>query len=317
MPKLIYLLLLSIFSTISVYGQDPVFSQLYANGNYINPALNGIEGEIRLSANYRNQWLGSSANFTTYSTSIEIPFQDNKNSLGIQLINDQAGDRILNTTSINLIYNYNLQINSVWQLRSGFQIGLGQRAFNTEGLVFEDQLEARGGQVGSSLENLGNEQRLYPDISTGFALFSKYGFVGFAAHHINRPNVSFDLDRKFYIDPKYTLHGGIKIQNSKSRHSYISPSFIVQKQGESTSISLGNYIKHRQISGGVWYRFNQAVVILIGIELKQFRMGYSTDLWLTKLNRHGSTHEISMSILIPQNASKRKKRKELLFCPTF
>jgi len=318
MKKAASFLLLSTGLILSTQAQDAIFSQHYANGNYINPALNGLDQEIKVSAHYRNQWVGSAANFTTYAANFELPIEkQNSSSIGIQLINDQAGNDILSTSSINFIYNYNLKINQEWQLRSGFQIGLGQQAFNSQGLIFEDQLDARNGNSRSSLEGVSNERKLYPDISVGFALVSKRFFTGFAVHHLNRPNVSFDLDRKLHIEPKYTLHSGLKIQNERSRHAYFSPNFILQQQGESTTLSLGNYFVHKRINGGIWYRMDQAVVLLIGIELEQFKVGYSTDLWLSEARGNGMTHEVSITAFINRPASKRVQRKTRAFCPSF
>ena len=51
----------------NTYGQDPQYSQYYAAPLYLNPAFAGAELATRVGVNYRNQWPGMDANFSTFS----------------------------------------------------------------------------------------------------------------------------------------------------------------------------------------------------------------------------------------------------------
>ncbi|MEJ0030308.1 MAG: type IX secretion system membrane protein PorP/SprF [Bacteroidota bacterium] len=46
-------------------AQDAQFSQFYAAPLYLNPAFAGSTNQGRVGMNYRNQWPGIDANFTT------------------------------------------------------------------------------------------------------------------------------------------------------------------------------------------------------------------------------------------------------------
>ena len=54
-----------------VIGQDPEFSQFFANPLYLNPAFAGTTELPRTVLNYRNQWPQKGATFTTYALSFD------------------------------------------------------------------------------------------------------------------------------------------------------------------------------------------------------------------------------------------------------
>lgn len=303
--------------SFAAYSQDPVFSQFYATSTYINPSLSGLSNEVKLSTNYRKQWVSSPANFTTYAATAELPFENSNSSLGIQFINDQAGENILNNTTFNVIYSHKLKINNKWQFRGGIQAAVGQRSINSGELVFEDQLALYDGVISSSQENLSNERRYYPDFSAGFSLLSKKIYLGLAMHHLNRPLLSFVDEHPNYLEQKNTLHGGVKMNKHNSHHSYYSPNFIIQQQGENITFSIGNYFKRKSLTAGMWYRIDQAVIFSLGVEFNDLQIGYSSDFSVSNMISPGMSHEISIAVFINRNSNPRTKREELVFCPTF
>ena len=66
MKKIVFLFVLNLVF-IDVLGQDPTFTQFYANPVYLNPALAGSTGCPRVSMNYRNEWPQLTGNYVTYS----------------------------------------------------------------------------------------------------------------------------------------------------------------------------------------------------------------------------------------------------------
>ena len=61
-----------IFSSTLCFGQDPSFSQFYANRIYLNPAFTGIENGISFAGTSRNQWSKVDQGFKTYIASVEF-----------------------------------------------------------------------------------------------------------------------------------------------------------------------------------------------------------------------------------------------------
>jgi hypothetical protein len=69
--RLSYLIILSFVFFYDSFGQDPTFSQFYANKLYLSPSFTGATEQYRLTMNYRNQWPAIPGVFHTYSISFE------------------------------------------------------------------------------------------------------------------------------------------------------------------------------------------------------------------------------------------------------
>ena len=58
----------------------------------------------------------------------------------------------------------------------------------------------------------------------------------------------------------------------KGMESYISPNILYQRQQDFQQLNLGLYFVKNQIVGGVWYRNQDAFIVLIGIQTKNFKV---------------------------------------------
>ena len=85
-------------------------SQFYANPLYMNPAMAGVEGPVKLYIGYRNQWPGSTDSYVTYHASYEQYFDALKGGAGVHMMNDRQGDGVFNTLSLDAIYSYHLKV---------------------------------------------------------------------------------------------------------------------------------------------------------------------------------------------------------------
>src|SRR6185295_5154662 len=110
LKRKICLLIFLCASFVSVFGQDPEFTQFYANPLYLNPAFAGSQKCPRVCLNYRNQWPSLSGNFVTYSASYDQFIDPIAGGIGVLLMNDQAGEGTLTTTSASLMYAYHLNV---------------------------------------------------------------------------------------------------------------------------------------------------------------------------------------------------------------
>ena len=114
-----YLLLLSFIIVVDSSGQDPTFSQFYANKLYLSPSFAGATEQYRLAMNYRNQWPAVPGVFHTYSISFEKAMPNFNSGIGILATYDVAGSGNLSTTNIGLLYSYDFNINKNWHIRPG------------------------------------------------------------------------------------------------------------------------------------------------------------------------------------------------------
>jgi type IX secretion system PorP/SprF family membrane protein len=301
-------------------AQDPTFTQFYANPLYLNPALAGSHGCSRFASNYRNEWPKLTGNYTTYSASWDSYFRNISGGIGILATHDQQGQGTINTSMLGLIYSYHVQLGRKWKLQFGARASWYQKFLDWDKLTFGDMIDPRRGFIYSTGDVPRGGSRGFFDASAGMVLFNKYFFAGVAAHHLNRPNESMIVgESKMPI--RVTGHMGAEIQlGRKSKYSNgtsIMPNVIYQYQNGFMELSVGTYVKYGPLNIGVWYRNRDAFILTAGINTGKFKLGYSYDVTVSKLNNgvSGGSHEISLGLNL--NCKQRPTTFKLVSCPSF
>lgn len=338
MMRNICFLLLLLTTAVELRAQDPQFTQFYASPMYLNPAFAGANVCSRLSTNYRNQWSGIPGSFVTYSAAFDQSAPSFNSGFGLLFMNDKAGSGNLRSTSVNLLYSYEMQLTKKIAARLGIEAGRVVRDVNFYDLVFADQI-SRGGTV--TIEVPSNDKVKYLDFSSGLLVYGKRFWAGLSTHHINKPNqslVGFDspLPIKYSIHAGYNLPVGTStLKKSEIEKQFFSPALNYRAQGKFDQLDLGLYYNNNPLVLGVWYRGlplfkayepgyrnDDAIAILAGVTLNEnLRFGYSYDLTLSKLaTSTGGSHEITLAYQFCnyKNMKKSKKRKPILIaCPKF
>ncbi len=310
------------------YTQDVHYSQFYANPLFLNPAFAGAPICPRLIMNYRNQWPSISGTYVTYNGSYDQNVDFLHGGIGVLVNSDKAGEGVLTTTEFSGIYSYNLNVSSGFSVKAGFQATYFDRHLDREKLAFGDQIDPKYGFVYNTLEDIKNDQISGADFSAGILGYSETVFLGFAAHHLTRPNISFMNDAGGTLPMKFTLHGGAVIKlNGGGRRSLedpiLSPNILFMQQQDFQQINYGIYLNRYPVIGGLWFRQSigkegnpDALIILLGIQTSVLKFGYSYDVTVSKLSTaSGGSHEFSCAF---QFACKPKKKKiRPINCPAF
>lgn len=329
--KTLHIILLVFSLCYKMQAQDPQFTQFYANPIYLNPAYTGVTYEHRFIGNYRNQWLGLSKAYQTFSASYDYNLADVNSGIGFQLWRDVAGSSKFTTTSAGLSYAYHVKLDKFRELRGGMQFNYVSKTIDYSKLVFNDQLTPNPSTVSKDAINIVPRSG-YVDVNAGILLNSTEYWAGISALHINSPNTSI-VDGSIKLPIKFSVHGGYRfVQEKKGNRllKYISPAFNYRHQQNYDQLDIGVYYVHFPLNLGLWYRGlplkhykptypnRDALCLLVGVDLKDYdmRIGYSYDLTLSKLvsNSTGS-HEISIIYEIAKRS--KKSRKVLISCPKF
>lgn len=312
---LIILFSLSLMTYKSAKAQDPEFTQFYANPLYLNPALAGSNICPRVAINYRNQWPNISGTYVTTSASIDRYVFGIKSGIGLMVMQDNAGRGTLKTTNISAVYSKQIQINRNFSVNAGLQATYGQKSIDWSKLTFGDMIDERRGFVYNSEETPGRTQRSFVDFSAGAVMFSKYVFVGFAAHHLTQPNEGLIGDSKLPV--KFTGHAGATIPvGGKSSETTVSPNILYQQQQDFRQLNLGIYVTKGSLVGGLWYRNQDSFILLVGFTHGVFKAGYSYDVTVSKLtNATAGSHEISLGMNFGCKKPRPKYRPST--CPSF
>jgi len=325
MKKIIIGLLVLVVNA-TTFGQDPEFTQFYANPIYLNPALAGTHGCPRVNINYRNQWPSISGAFVTNSVSYDQFVNVLQGGVALMVTNDMAGKNTINWSTVNLAYSYHLQVSRKFTMLFGAQATWNQKFLNWSKLTFGDQIDPRRGFIyqtgdlprGSLLDN-GWGTRGFFDVSAGIVGYSKNFYFGFAAKHLNTPQETLILGNSS-MPMRFTGHMGANIEFGKGSQyanvTSISPNIIYTYQDGFMQLNLGTYIKYGAFTAGAWWRARDAFILTVGIDAGTFRFGYSYDITISPLtNASGGSHELSMGFNF--NCKEKPKRFRTISCPSF
>ena len=330
----ILLVLLEIYSC-KISAQDIQFSQFYSSSLFLNPAFAGSAHGTRGILHQRIQWPSLEAKYITSLASFDTYSSKYKSGFGLMVVQDFQGSNIIKSSNIDLQYSYELSLAQNLTLRSGIQVGYVSRYLNYSGLLFPDQLNTQG-YTGPSDEMYGNQRIHYADISAGGLLYSNNVWVGFSAHHINRPNQSL-MGEMSRLPAKFSVVAGYKILAGRKRNAYSSseeeasliPTVHYKFQGMSDQFDFGIYGLYRKVITGFWYRGipvkyykkelqnNESIVFLAGYKFYSISVSYSYDVTVSRLARvkTGGSHELNITYMYKK--SKKRKPMKRLPCPKF
>uniref|UniRef100_UPI003743B746 PorP/SprF family type IX secretion system membrane protein n=1 Tax=Pleomorphovibrio marinus TaxID=2164132 RepID=UPI003743B746 len=334
---------MSLYST--AFAQDPQYSQYYAAPLFLNPAFAGSELASRVGVNYRNQWPGLDANFSTFSAYYDTFLEDYNAGVGFLITNDVEGAAGLRSTNISGMFSYELRIAEGAYFRPGFQASYIRRDIGFyENLIFANQINPGDpfGPIlpGNDIAGFGEPVNLF-SLSLGGLFFTDSFWFGFTAHHVNEPNQSFIEDGISNLPMKFSIHTGYRIplgRGSMKRdftHTYreraFTPTINYKRQGPFEQLDVGGYFYLEPVVFGLWYRGlpykpveqqnnRDALVMMMGFHLQSgLNVGYSFDYTVSQLGiQSGGAHEVSISYVFPpKNPGAPRKRDTILPCPKF
>jgi len=306
----------------NAYSQDPQFTQFYANPIYLNPAFAGSYGCPRFNLNYRNEWPSLSGNYVTYSASWDQYYKNINGGIGVIAMHDQQGQGTIYTSMLGLIYSYHLKVNRKFSMLFGARAAMFNKYLDWEKLTFGDMIDPRRGFIYATGDvPRGNDGGVYFfDASAGMVGYSKHFFFGLAAHHLNQPNESMIIGNS-KLPIRLTGHMGAEIKLGKQSQfvnkTSIMPNVIYQYQNGFQELALGTYIKYGVFTAGAWYRNRDAFILSIGMNTGRFRLGYSYDVTVSKLNNgvSGGSHEVSLGLNL--NCNDKPPTFRTISCPSF
>jgi len=291
-------------------SQDIHFSQFYMSPLNLNPAMTGVmNGNVRLTGNYRNQWASvlRDKSFRTYSVSYDQRFAVGR--------------------SIDFL---NLRWGTQHNGSGGFDptISSNETGFNIDNFIFADMA------AGLLWFNVLNKNTNY--------------YIGGAYHHLNRPNQAFsstnvagvNVRNTDLIFTRITVHAGGEFPVAQNLG--VLPGIIYMKQGPAFQVNGGNSFRftlndnpgeYQAFQLGVWARISSkdngtngtvatenggvlvdAAILSARFDFNDMSLGFSYDINVSPLraasNGQGA-FEFSLQYKILGNTKKS------VYCPDF
>ena len=326
--RITYLLVLSFIIITDSFGQDPTFSQFYANALYLSPSFAGATNEYRLAVNSRDQWPAVPGVFNTYSISFDKALTNFNSGIGVLATYDVAGSGNLSTTNIGLLYSYDFNINKEWHIRPGVNFKFYYLGLDIGKLVFNSQITGSGTSPSVTPPPFDNVADV--DFATSALVYNERTWAGFTLDHLLKPKTSF-YGNDATVPVKFNFYGGAQILKKtrlrQKMQEVLSVALNFQKQGKFYQSDLGLYYYKDPLIFGIWYRgipfatsqVGDAIIGLIGIKTSQLHIGYSYDFTISSLiGSTGGAHEISLVYEFNNlSLGQQKKRIRSIPCPEF
>lgn len=329
LKRIIYIQFLAFFFFIDSYGQDPTFSQFYANKLYLAPSFAGATQEYRIGLNVRDQWPAIPGTFMTYSVSFDKAMPNFNSGMGVLATYDVAGSGDLSTTNIGLLYSYDFQINREWHIRPGVNFKFYYLGLNIGKLLFNSQLTGSG--TTPSLYPPPFENVADVDFATSALVYNDRIWGGFTLDHLLVPKTSFYGTEGGTVPVKFNLFGGVQmLKKTRLRvklKEVLSLAMNFQAQSKFVQTDVGLYYFKDPLIFGLWYRgipflttqAGDAIIGLVGINYQNLKIGYSYDFTISNIiGSTGGSHEISLVYEFTSFTLGGTKRKiRAIPCPEF
>jgi len=325
---------LLIFSFQALFAQDIHYIQFDATPLAVNPAFTGMfDGNMRVSALYRNQWASVTVPYITYGASVDAPVYTDKHgnylAAGLQVYKDEAGDGNLSNFSSMASVAYHkffgsakkIKDNHSSELGIGLQAGYFQKSIDITSMFFGNAYPDANYWLG-----LGNSVNYYA-LNTGLcfsqALGSKFNFtIGLSGYNLTQPHDAMLQTQNKEVGLDKSFSGVFGANWMVADRLSLRPSVLYISRQELTAVIVGNEFHYVVIKKqanknatsvflGGWYRTGDVTSITAGIEFRRLRIGMGYDYNIKPLNTSDGSNggfEVSVRYIGPSRLSSSRKR---------
>ena len=327
-------------------AQDIHFSQFYLSPLNLNPAMTGVMNcNVRLVANYRNQWASvlKSYAYNTYSVSYDqrIPVgRYDYFGVGGSFWGDKAGRSEFGQTQGKLAVSYSKRMGgdrkNAHYLVVGADGGVLQRSIDFFNLTWGDQHDGTGGLADRATieQNFTDDNVLVADLAAGLLWFSVLEdnnfYAGAAYHHLNRADVSFDENEEDQLYSRFTAHAGGEF--GLTRKLGLVPGVVAMIQGPSLEVNAGTSLRiglhkskyeYQALQFGLWSRLSNrlesgihtdAVILSSRFDYNDFSIGFSYDINVSELRPASNSNGAFEFALVYKICGPEKRN---VYCPNF
>ncbi len=310
-----YLKIIAVIGLLAVMpaldGQQyPMYSQYIMNGFLLNPSYAGSDYYTTFGLTVREQWLNLPNAPSTYAAAfqtrilndsyitkstavrkrIDRPTKGGRVGVGGYLFSDNNG--IMHRTGLQMAYAYHLPVGIDQQLSFGLSLSAYQYHVDINGAVMPENV------IDEFLNNY--DQVVYiPDANFGVSYMTRNYYVGFSMTNLFRgafmignggENGRSELGH-------YFLTGGMKFYTGSDW--IIEPSVMLKSSDmvfKSAQLDLTGRVYYKDDYWlGLSYRTGDALVLLGGLKVDRFYIGYAFDFTLSEIRSYTyGTHELTV-----------------------
>lgn len=286
------------------YAQwDAQISQYWRTKTYFNPAFAGATDSIQVSALHRMQWVGIKNAPRVFIVSADMPinFLDRKHGVGILVSNDSRG--LFKNTFAGGQYVFKKS----WKkgtLNVGIQGGYMSIGFDASKIhIPEDQPEEDKPTIPTT-----SADGKALDGSIGVAWTNPKYYVGLSSTHITQPKFELDDNTTININRLYYFTAGYNLKIRRSKYE-LQPSVLIKTDTHITQYDFtARVVYDKTFNGGITWRKDDGFILLLGVNILGFDVGYAYDLPTSEISNVSSgSHEFVLRYCLPVRFSKKRQ----------
>ncbi len=310
--RIAFLMLSLILVSCAAMAQDIHFSQFYEASILRNPALTGIfSDDYKVGVIYKSQWSSISKPYQTalVSGEVRIPVKGEASdfvSVGLLAYYDKAGTIELQTIGAYPAINYNKSLHDASNsfLSVGFTGGYLQRSYDPSKATFNNQYQNGGFNASNPTgEQLPSPKINQWDVGAGISFNSTAGeakninyIVGVAGYHFTKPKSSLYNNELIRLEMKWNGNAAVSVKLDGPFSVSMQANYA--QQGTYREIIAGAILgwnlmrdekeKLFSLNAGGFYRVGDAIIPMLRLEYKDFAVGLTYDVNISKLKAASS-----------------------------
>ncbi|MDE6556186.1 MAG: type IX secretion system membrane protein PorP/SprF [Duncaniella sp.] len=325
--RLTAVLIVALLPVMKLSAQgDALLTNAWAIPTYYNPAAVGDTDNIRLRGGMRAQWIGIDGAPLTFVGAADMPFKflDKKWGVGAVVQSEKIG--LFRNLTADLQFGYKFKLlRGTWTF--AIQAGLLNEQFRgSEVYIPDDDDYHQGTDDAIPMRDVGGNAL---DLGVGLRYSRPRFSVGVSLLHANNPTVTFSGEngeqisggtsgsdggtaKKYQFTAKRMLYfdasGNIPVKNTLFE---LMPSLIVRSDFQFVDAQVtARALYNKLFSFGVGYRWDDAVSVLLGAQLKGFFIAYSYDYHLSHISRASSgSHEVVAGYKLKLDFSEKNRNR--------
>ena len=304
--KVIFILLFLLFQgSVVVFAQQTSLITQYMFSNMaFNPAFAGSGGGICATGLVRQQWIGfqdadgSKIAPQLYMLTVDSPVKVLHGGVGGSIFQDQLG--FFKNIAVKLGYAYRMDAGP-GDFSIGLQVALQNGSYDFSKFKPTDENDPLlSGQTGKSGD-------MIFDINAGlfFKVPDKY-YIGLSGENLLQSKGStthYQLRRTFY------LAGGYQWDIPNHPAFELRPSLLFMYDGGAFQANISALLMYNnKFYGGLGYRLQDAVSVLVGLNIKGIHVGLAYDISTSALSKYNSgSLEVMVSYCFKIDRDKYRK----------
>ncbi len=306
--KRVFLFIIALVTcTVGVRAQDDVqLSQYFLCMGYYNPAYAGTTGDLNMLGFFRQQWIGMPQAGTSFFVIADMPLTFGKTNHGIGLVVNTESIGLYQNTKVAFQYAYKQKLFG-GTLSVGLQGGIFNKTFDgTKVYIPESDYHQ---QEDEAIPRT-SVQAMALDVNAGVYYTHKHFYVGFGATHLTSPEMQFEENAYTYLSTGLNLTGGYNIQFNNPLYE-LQPSVFLKTDMQTFQADItARMVYNKMFNGGLSWRVNESVVVLLGATFGRLQVGYAYDFPTTAILKASTgSHEVVVRYQLKLKKTKTGKNR--------